>query len=88
MKPLLFCLATLFFWSSVAVAQECGGSGSNGMTNCRRGDPNVPLVPTPNRERPAGNDTVGPGKAAPPTGTPPQNRQDMRGQTPPGTIAR
>jgi hypothetical protein len=86
----LFCILLTGLWlcPSVAIAQECGGSGSNGMTNCRRGDPNVPLVPKPFNPRPAGPDTSGPGRAAPAGGPPPQDRNQMRGTTPPGTIAR
>jgi len=84
----LLALISFFACLSIASAQECGGSGSFGMTNCNRGDPNVPLVPKPFNPRPAGPDTVGPGSTAPPSGPPLQDRGKMRGQTPPSTIAR
>lgn len=70
-----------------AQAQSCGGSGGNGMSDCGRGDPNVPLVPKPFDPRPAGPDTMGPGRSAPASGFPAQDRGQMRGQTPPGAIA-
>lgn len=81
-------LAALCLAGGSALAQECGGSGSNGMTNCTRGDPNVPLVPSPFKGKPAGQDTSGPGKLAPPSGPPPQDRNEMRGKTPAGQIAK
>lgn len=79
-------LAALCFPPAAALAQECGGSGSNGMTNCRRGD--GPLVPTPNRARPSGPDTSGPGKNAPASGPPPVNHNGSSSKPRPGTIAK
>jgi hypothetical protein len=87
MKTLVFAFSALLLYPAVVMAQECGSSGSYGMTNCSRGDPNTPLIPTPFNPRPAGQDTVGPGRNAPATGFPAQDRNQMRGQTPPGTIA-
>jgi hypothetical protein len=78
--------AVLCMCPGIAIAQECGGSGSNGMTNCRRGD--GPLVPKPFNPRPAGPDTTGPGRAAPASGPPPVNHNGPRTTPPPGTIAK
>lgn len=73
--------AALWLCPSVVMAQNCGVGGVSGPCT------GVRPQRTPVQPRPAGQDTSGPGRVAPPLGPPPIDRNELRGKTPTGTIA-
>jgi hypothetical protein len=82
MKVFSCCFfAVLWLCPSVVMAQNCGLAGQSAP--CTGVRPQGTQV----QPRPAGQDTSGPGRVAPPLGPPPINRDDLRGKTPTGTIA-
>ena len=93
MKCLIFGLfsgVTISFTPPLQWRRNVVALAAMRMTDSESGRPErATPVPKPSlNPRPAGQDTMGPGRDAPASGPPSQDRNRMRGQTPAGTIAR